>query len=332
MEAAETKARVYGASLDYAECFDRICSNTGIGILELWGIHPRIAMGLKGIYHMMRRCVQVNGVTKGTFRASDGIFHGCALSGCIITGLMATWTLAIKRDLGTEFCLGFCVTFSIYLDDRNFLASHPRAIVHIIQQSGRFDDLIMASLNVSKTQIYAAQEADMQELNAHFPDATIQRRPWSLGCALPTGFDIHADPQARDKLQARYDTTCVIMKKAVCLPYNTRVMVGPAYIYGIEHQPPSANHHRAICETLYQTIVPRRPSGSRLIFWTCILKGLSFNPIALQLRETVRFFRTLWLSDHCLDFFTAWINPRPRHRSITSKSSSTAWGGSGRNR
>ena len=314
-ELALGKKPCCGISLDYSDCFDRISPSTGVGLLTAWGLDMQVSQALLHVYENMQRYVIVSSCAAGPFKAVDGVFQGCAFSICIINGLMATWALYVELQLGGDFVAHHRILFSVYLDDRNIVAGSVLAIEKVMRVSAPFDLLFRALLNMQKTQIYASSEEALAELLVVFPEAAVQSRAWSLGFPLPTGFSLGTDISAGKKVQSRYLTAASRARRAVCLPHDIRLKVltvtyGPTFCYGIEYEPPCAVDASMLCQAIYQSLTGgSRPSGSRLIFWTVLYKGHVFHPIALFLRDSVRWLRAFWASDQRALFQQSWHSP-----------------------
>ena len=93
--------QVWGFTIDYAKCFDRVPHEIVLSLAEEWGAHWRILGPLRAAYTAMERRFKLGDVgVGGAFRTTNGILQGCPLSVVLLNALMAVWGSAVTRRTG----------------------------------------------------------------------------------------------------------------------------------------------------------------------------------------------------------------------------------------
>ena len=109
---------LYGFSLDYAKCFDRLPQEILLTLAEEMGMDLCILRPLRRMYKNLRRRFRcANGLGK-EFAATNGILQGCPLSIIMLNALVSVWARAVRAEVpGCEP--------QAYVDDTAALAERP---------------------------------------------------------------------------------------------------------------------------------------------------------------------------------------------------------------
>ena len=83
---------LFGLSLDYGKCFDRVPINIVLELARRRGMSPRLLVPLQSLYANLSRRFQLGMGLGKTFRSTNGIIQGCPLSVVLLPG-----TLTVMR-------------------------------------------------------------------------------------------------------------------------------------------------------------------------------------------------------------------------------------------
>ena len=94
---------LWGFTIDFAKCFDRVPHEISLALATEWGAHDRIMRPLRAAYSTLERRFKIGGVGVGEpFRCTNGILQGCPLSVVLLNAIIAVWTHAIEREAGVK--------------------------------------------------------------------------------------------------------------------------------------------------------------------------------------------------------------------------------------
>ena len=287
-----------GVSLDYTDAFDRIPLDLTLVILRKGGLDERIVRAIEALYFQMLRWVTGHRrAAAGTFRAIIGVIQGLASSVKIINVWMSVFVIYSRKVMTYEVWDHHFITMSIYLDDRNIIASTAEGLLLVIQCATRFDQAFGAERNMGKTQIYGTDEETLKELQVAFPTAVVRKRAWSLGMPMATTYDLEDDPTSLAKVERRFTEAVDKAKAATCLPYDMReralvAMVPATFGYGCVMYDCAPKLEKLVVRAIYVSLTGgSRPFGNTAILYTTLVRGHLLHPWFVQLRAYVAWMR-----------------------------------------
>jgi len=89
-EALLQSGSLFGVSLDYAKCFDRVPVHIVLKLAEEMGLSARLAVPLASLYEQLVRRFRIGGGVGQELKAANGIIQGCPLSVVLLNLLALT--------------------------------------------------------------------------------------------------------------------------------------------------------------------------------------------------------------------------------------------------
>jgi len=268
-------------------CFDKIDPFLAVELLRRLGLPEKIVELLLDLYDKILVYTRVANATAETFQPSVGIIQGCAMSGILINAIMAIWVKAVKNYMVNKHNNQVLseILLSIFLDDRNLVATKVELLRDLLKYSEHFDKLINSELNQKKCQVYATPSLDKSEYENIMPQAQRVGRPWSLGFNLPACDDENAQLDADlQKTKSRHDKAIASAHKARLLPHDQKIRVLEAvfaaqHSYGCEYVPMDDKQEVALRKQIETTVWGHgRFTRSYAIVWAVIYKGHNLLP------------------------------------------------------
>ncbi|KAJ9462593.1 hypothetical protein DIPPA_09399 [Diplonema papillatum] len=95
--AAECGKPLFGLSVDFMKCFDRLPHEIMFRLMEVMGLDPGVLRAMEVVYGSMQRHFKTARAVGEPFVATNGILQGCPLSVLFLNALIAVWVRAGGR-------------------------------------------------------------------------------------------------------------------------------------------------------------------------------------------------------------------------------------------
>ncbi|KAJ9449022.1 hypothetical protein DIPPA_23325 [Diplonema papillatum] len=173
---------LYGLSLDFSKCFDRVPHELTMRLMQELGLHERIMTPLRGIYGVLVRRFKLPLGVGDEFEVTNGILQGCPISVILINALLSIPMKAVKAEapgLLTES----------YADDANLMTRISEAALQKgVDVVDEFCRLTGMALNMDKTFVFTTvrdyvSRLQLRSTGRKFPQATALK---CLGAKLST--------------------------------------------------------------------------------------------------------------------------------------------------
>eukprot|EP00660_Eupelagonema_oceanica_P019607 gene19607-biopygen16350 len=135
---------LYGLSIDWAKCFDRLPQGILLRLLERMGLAERVLRPLRTMYARLRRRFRAAGGVGGEFLATNGILQGCPLSVALLNASVAVWARAVEAEAPGAKA-------EAYADDAYAIASAGPPVRQEFAVTGDFARLTNGKLHVTKS-------------------------------------------------------------------------------------------------------------------------------------------------------------------------------------
>jgi len=159
---------LFGLSLDYGKCFDRIPVHIVLQLALEQGMSMRLIRPLRSLYASLQRRFRVGAGVGKPFCSTNGIIQGCPLSVLLLNLLVNVWTRAVRVEAPAALPCG-------YADDTGATASQAGPIQQVLSITGSFATVTCQVLNASKSHVWATcpdqahELADMHVLDESVP-------------------------------------------------------------------------------------------------------------------------------------------------------------------
>eukprot|EP00662_Eupelagonemidae_sp_cell21_P057404 gene57404-biopygen32076 len=135
---------LYGLSLDWSKCFDRLPQGIMLRLVEELGMSPRVLGPLRAMYARLTRRFRAGGGVGSAFTATNGILQGCPLSVALLNAAMAVWAAAIAAEVPGALPEAFA-------DDQYVTAGSPGPVRDALAVTVEFGDRTGGKLNAKKS-------------------------------------------------------------------------------------------------------------------------------------------------------------------------------------
>ena len=149
---------LFGISLDYGKCFDRVPVNIVLDLALEAGLPPKLVTPLRSLYKKMVRRFRVGSGVGQEFRATNGIIQGCPLSVVLLNLLVHVWVQAVKAEVPAALPFG-------YADDTGATSVEPTHIQKVLDITGQFAQVTGQVLNASKSHCWSTHASDRDQLH-----------------------------------------------------------------------------------------------------------------------------------------------------------------------
>jgi len=156
-EALLHSGSLFGISLDYGKCFDRVPVHIVLNLALEAGLPPQLVTPLRSLYEKLVRRFRVGNGVGQEFKATNGIIQGCPLSVVLLNLLVNVWAQAVKAEVPGASPCG-------YADDTGALSSAHAPIQKVLDLTGQFAQVTGQVLNASKSHAWATNTCDQHKL------------------------------------------------------------------------------------------------------------------------------------------------------------------------
>ena len=167
-EALLHSGSLFGGSLDYGKCFDRIPVHIVLQLALEQGMSMRLVRPLQSLYASLKRRFRVGSGIGKPFCSTNGIIQGCPLSVVLLNLLVNVWAKAVRTEAPAALPCG-------YADDTGATASEAGPIQQVLDITGSFATVTGQVLNASESHVWATclhqvhELACMRILDEHVP-------------------------------------------------------------------------------------------------------------------------------------------------------------------
>ena len=148
---------LYGLSLDYGKCFDRIPFHIVLELARVRGMSPRLLVPLKSLYANLTRRFRFGRALGREFKSTNGIIQGCPLSVVLLNLLVDVWAKSLKCEVPAAMPCG-------YADDTGMTSLEAASVQSTMDLTGTFATLTGQCLNAKKSHYWSTGSADDCEL------------------------------------------------------------------------------------------------------------------------------------------------------------------------
>lgn len=135
---------LFGLSLDYGKCFDRVPVNIVLELASYCGLPPKLVLPLRTLYTRLVRRFRVGCGVGQEFKATNGIIQGCPLSVVLLNLLVNVWARAVKAEVPKAGPCG-------YADDTGATSKELEPIQKVLEITGTFATVTGQVLNAGKS-------------------------------------------------------------------------------------------------------------------------------------------------------------------------------------
>ena len=157
---------LFGISLDYGKCFDRVPVHIVLELASASGMPPQLVTPLQSLYANLVRRFRVGRGVGQEFRATNGIIQGCPLSVVLLNLLVNVWARAVGTEVPKACPTG-------YADDTGATSAELGSIQQVLDVTGHFATVTGQVLNASKSCCWSTCGAGRRELSS----LTLQGEP-----------------------------------------------------------------------------------------------------------------------------------------------------------
>jgi len=149
---------LFGLSLDYGKCFDRVPAHLVLQLAERYGMSPKIVKPMQSLYARLSRRFRFGVALGAEFQSTNGIIQGCPLSVVLLNLLVSVWTNAVNSEVPDASPCG-------YADDTGMTSGSAGALQRTLNITGSFATVTGQVLNASKSKCWST--ASSHELDLH---------------------------------------------------------------------------------------------------------------------------------------------------------------------
>ena len=152
---------LFGLSLDYGKCFDRVPIHIVLQLAQEYGMSCKIVKPLRTLYASLTRRFRFGNALGKEFVSTNGIIQGCPLSVVLLNILVSVWTNSVKSEVPMADPCG-------YADDTGMTSSSSSTLQQTLELTGNFASITGQVLNAKKSQSWtteSSREGDLQGLS-----------------------------------------------------------------------------------------------------------------------------------------------------------------------
>ena len=150
---------LFGLSLDYGKCFDRVPVHIVLELALEAGMPTRLVTPLRTLYEKLVRRFRVGRGIGKEFKATNGIIQGCPLSVVLLNLLVNVWARAVETESPEAKPCG-------YADDTGATATELKPIQKVLDITGDFARVTKQCLNASKSKCWCTAASGRQRLGS----------------------------------------------------------------------------------------------------------------------------------------------------------------------
>jgi hypothetical protein len=150
---------LFGLSLDYGKCFDRIPVHIVLELARMRGMSPRLLVPLTSLYANLTRRFRFGGALGKQFKSTNGIIQGCPLSVILLNLLVDVWAKSLKSEVPSAIPVG-------YADDTGIISQEASAMQSTMNLTGAFASLTGQCLNAKKSHYWNTCLGDDNEVSS----------------------------------------------------------------------------------------------------------------------------------------------------------------------
>ena len=191
LEAAVLEGRpLYGFTLDYAKCFDRVPREIMFRLAEANGLHAQVLGPLRAMYAGLRSRFRCAGAVGKEFSSTNGILQGCPLSVILLNGLVAIWCRTVTNEVPEA-------EPTAYVDDTSVTSSRPMWLQQALDVTNDFATATGMQLHASKCKSFSTATTKMKKLKLGPQTLNQALAIGCLGAILRTHEEAHVDTDVR---------------------------------------------------------------------------------------------------------------------------------------
>jgi len=156
-EALLKSGSLFGLSLDYGKCFDRIPVHIVMELAIAAGMPQRLVKPLRSLYARLTRRFRVGRGIGQEFKSTNGIIQGCPLSVILLNLLVNVWARAVKAEVPAACPSG-------YADDTGATSSKLEPMQGVLNVTGHFAKLTGQVLNAGKSHSWCTSAGGRRQL------------------------------------------------------------------------------------------------------------------------------------------------------------------------
>ena len=153
------KEQLYGFTIDYAKCFDRLPIDILFRLCEEAGMDAGVIRALRCIYSQLLSMFKHTMGIGETWTALNGIMQGDPISVILVTLIITVWARCIEREIPNAKAIAFA-------DDDTALTSTIKDFQTALNITGDFGQLTGAKFAIPKWAAFASTKHARQTLNA----------------------------------------------------------------------------------------------------------------------------------------------------------------------
>ncbi|KAJ9462611.1 Retrovirus-related Pol polyprotein from type-2 retrotransposable element R2DM [Diplonema papillatum] len=206
--AAECGKPLFGLSVDFMKCFDRLPHEIMFRLMEVMGLDPGVLRAMKAVYGSMQRHFKTARAVGEPFVATNGILQGCPLSVLFLNALIAVWVRAVGALTTPAQAMA-------YLDDIHAMSESLRGLKAVAEVTTDFANATDGGVNAGKSFFYATN-ADAPGTLTVQGNKVLRKTSFDvLGAMFTVGKG--APPPSR-RIQTRFEAAKNIARRARSLP------------------------------------------------------------------------------------------------------------------
>jgi hypothetical protein len=149
---------LFGLSLDYGKCFDRVPVHLVLDLALEQGMSPRLVAPLRTLYARLQRRFRVGGGLGKLFHSTNGIIQGCPLSVVLLNLLVNVWARSVRAGAPSA-------TPCAYADDSGATSTQAVPIQQVLNITGKFAIVTGQVLNAAKSHVWTTCSRRSHELD-----------------------------------------------------------------------------------------------------------------------------------------------------------------------
>ena len=142
-QALLQSSSLFGVSLDYGKCFDRVPVHIVLELAVAAGMSPKWMTPMRSLYVNLKHRFRVGCGVAQEFKSTNAIIQGCPLRVVLLNLLVSVWARAVIAEVPQASPCG-------YAGDTGATAAELEPIQKVLDVTGQFAKVSGQVLNASK--------------------------------------------------------------------------------------------------------------------------------------------------------------------------------------